>query len=358
MRERVLLRLRSQGDRIVGLFCGQPRIVQVHARGQEWSACPETSCERCAGGEAPTFRALYNLFVADSGTLRVLDAEPPLLADLLKVGRKYGLVGMVFEVERRDGPGEVGARYSILPEGKAGVDLLTAARSTPLWDLQAIAADPQRRLPAPAPAEPGVTAGGEGTAAAGGAAPSVDLAMDLRQGLRFAHGMAMQTRFGALQAKAQVNALVEELLAAGHLDLEAFQQRLQRVEQREAERFHEGLVVRMADPVDKYALGELPAVDCQARMPICKSRCCKLVFPLGMQDLDEGVVEWDYALPYMARKGADGLCVHRCTDSGGCLVYEHRPAICRTYSCREDRRIWADFDAMILASPDTPGSLS
>jgi hypothetical protein len=30
-------------------------------------------------------------------------------------------------------------------------------------------------------------------------------------------------------------------------------------------------------------------------------------------------------------------------------VYEHRPAICRTYDCRKDPRIWIDFEKRIPA---------
>ncbi len=357
MSDRVLLRLDAQGERVVGLFCGQPRIVQVHPQAPGWESCAPVDCQRCAAGEPAGFRALYNLYVPAEGQMRVLDSEPPLLADLLKVGRKYGLVGMVFEIERMDAPGEPGPRYSILPEGKAGVELLAAARRSALWDPQELAAHPTRRLPDPTPPEAAPPQAAQSERGARNDGASVDLAMDLRQGLRFAHGMAMQTRVGTLRARAQVNALIEELLAAGQLDLEAFQQRLQRVEREEAERYADGIAVRIADPVDKYALTKLPAVDCVARMPVCKSRCCQLVFPLSMQDIEEGVVEWDYAQPYMARKGPDKHCVHRCTDSGHCLVYEHRPAICRTYSCRDDTRIWADFEAMILAAPDAVGSL-
>ena len=80
-----------------------------------------------------------------------------------------------------------------------------------------------------------------------------------------------------------------------------------------------------------------------------------MTFPLSPQDLDERSVEWDYSAPYAIRKGTDGYCVHSCPTTRRCLVYEHRPAICRTYSCREDERIWDDFERRISASDEAIG---
>jgi Fe-S-cluster containining protein len=75
---------------------------------------------------------------------------------------------------------------------------------------------------------------------------------------------------------------------------------------------------------------------------------------LSTQDLDEGVIRWDYGRPYRIRKRAsDGSCVHDDPASHGCTVHAQRPRICRTYDCRDDPRIWADFDNRILAPEGT-----
>ena len=34
-----------------------------------------------------------------------------------------------------------------------------------------------------------------------------------------------------------------------------------------------------------------------------------------------------------------------------CGVYQNRPLICRTYSCRNDKRIWLDFENYVV-NPD------
>jgi Fe-S-cluster containining protein len=107
--------------------------------------------------------------------------------------------------------------------------------------------------------------------------------------------------------------------------------------------------VQLNDVADKYAVSNDDGPPCLELLPICHGRCCSLTFALSSQDLDEGVVRWDHGQPYMIRHDADGRCSHqrRADDSCGC--YQHRPAPCRSYDCRNDRRIWTDFAARQLA---------
>lgn len=106
--------------------------------------------------------------------------------------------------------------------------------------------------------------------------------------------------------------------------------------------------LQVGDAIDKYALGPLDGPPCEELMPICHARCCSFDFALSTQDLDEGVIAWDRDRPYLIRHGATGACVHR-DDHGGCGVYHHRPAPCRVYDCRNDRRVWVDYEARVLA---------
>jgi hypothetical protein len=107
--------------------------------------------------------------------------------------------------------------------------------------------------------------------------------------------------------------------------------------------------VVMGDPVDKY---EVPPIadggpPCLELLPICGARCCSLDVAITTQDLDEGVVRWDRANPYLLQQEADHLCTHLSRGGAGCTVYEHRPAVCRQYDCRQDRRIWIDYERRI-----------
>jgi hypothetical protein len=105
----------------------------------------------------------------------------------------------------------------------------------------------------------------------------------------------------------------------------------------------------IGDCEDKYQAPR-SGPDCLSILPICKGRCCTFHFALSSQDLDEGVIRWDYGRPYMIRQRLeDHRCVHSDPAQGCCTVYENRPRPCRVYDCRTDQRIWADFENRILA---------
>jgi len=89
-------------------------------------------------------------------------------------------------------------------------------------------------------------------------------------------------------------------------------------------------------------------VDCEARLPICKAVCCRLKFALSQEDVEKGQVKWDIGHPYVIRHNGSGYCCHNDPVARTCSVYEDRPTLCRSYSCRHDKRIWSDFEAMVL----------
>jgi Fe-S-cluster containining protein len=172
---------------------------------------------------------------------------------------------------------------------------------------------------------------------------------DLDLGLQFVHLLAMQNRFDTVQALGAVFALIEELAAKGMLDLRSLDERRQRATVREAERANEDANVKLSAVEDKYALKDLPEIDCASLIPICQARCCTMGVTLSRQDLDERIVRWEYAQPYQIRRRRDQYCCHNEEATRSCQVHEHRPAACRVYDCRKDKRIWLDFEKRILA---------
>src|SRR6185295_11611246 len=62
--------------------------------------------------------------------------------------------------------------------------------------------------------------------------------------------------------------------------------------------------------IDKYHFDESPRIDCENRIHLCKAACCRLRFPLSRQDIEEGVVRWNLAHPYLIARRADGYCNH------------------------------------------------
>ena len=79
--------------------------------------------------------------------------------------------------------------------------------------------------------------------------------------------------------------------------------------------------------------------------------CCRLPFALSKQDIREGIVHWDLGQPYLVAHNGNGTCYHLDCDVLVCTVWEHRPVPCRGFDCRQDERIWLNFENMVV-NPD------
>ena len=117
------------------------------------------------------------------------------------------------------------------------------------------------------------------------------------------------------------------------------------ISQRTEEQPHK--VILRTDSEEQAAKPEA-FVDCAARMPVCHAVCCKLTVQLSADEVEAGAVRWDLGRPYVLRREEDGRCTHQDRGTGFCGVYADRPKPCRQYSCANDRRIWRDFEGMVL----------
>ena len=110
--------------------------------------------------------------------------------------------------------------------------------------------------------------------------------------------------------------------------------------------------VALHTSADKYAVVAVD-IPCAELIPLCEGRCCSFTFPLSTQDLDEGVIRFDYGQPYMIRqRSSDGYCVHCDPTTRACDSHAARPGTCRTYDCRNDPRVWIDYENRIPAPRD------
>src|SRR6185369_644829 len=107
--------------------------------------------------------------------------------------------------------------------------------------------------------------------------------------------------------------LVDTLILRGQLP-ETFRRLLARVG-------NERSTVRLAMFRDKYQV-ESAEIDCAARIPLCKARCCTMDVTLSAQDLAEGGIPFDILQPYaLPRDPQTKKCV--CMDAtGACTIYE------------------------------------
>jgi Fe-S-cluster containining protein len=183
-------------------------------------------------------------------------------------------------------------------------------------------------------------------------APSEEMRVDLDDSSRFLHQMGMQTKLDLSDTTARLHGLIEELIANGAVSMRKLEERTERARGEERERTAKQATVHVSPSIDKYSVTDLPDIPCASLLHLCKARCCKLTFALSFQDLDEGVVRWEYGMPYMIRHAEDGYCVHADSQTRRCGVYEKRPLVCRQYDCRKDARVWADWENKVPAPED------
>lgn len=103
--------------------------------------------------------------------------------------------------------------------------------------------------------------------------------------------------------------------------------------------------VRLSVVQDKRAVVS-PDIDCAALAPLCKLRCCRIFdIELSREDIADGI-RWELGAPYLLERNHQG-----CSYLGpsGCTTYETRPATCRSFDCRQDKRVWLDWDKKIPA---------
>jgi Fe-S-cluster containining protein len=178
---------------------------------------------------------------------------------------------------------------------------------------------------------------------------------EILEGFLYSYRQLDTNALKVYEASAHLYSLIELLVAKGIIGVEELDQRKKAVEKRLQDSFKEaGIGVRVQrSEVDKYSLPEEVKIDCEKRQHLCRAACCTLTYALSLQDIDEGI-RWCLGKPFMNARGADGYCVHLQRDILKCSIYEHRPVVCRGYDCRNDRRIWLDFEKMIV-NPDLFG---
>lgn len=184
---------------------------------------------------------------------------------------------------------------------------------------------------------------------------------DIRWGLIYTHDRANQNTAALEEVAAAVEGLVGLLVERGILTDEEVAEARDRAVEDVRRRFKEAgmaVITQEHDGKSKYDFEARDRIDCENRIHLCHAACCRFRVGLSSEDVREGVLAWDTAQPYALAKKANGSCVHLDDGTCACTVYAQRPIPCRGYSCRNDPRIWLDFEARIphplLNEPDWP----
>jgi hypothetical protein len=134
----MFLRLTNDGDRVVGVFCGDPDPREMHWNGEIYEECTGQACNHCAAGKKPSLRVAINFWLAAENAVKVLEGGTMWFRDVLAVRDKYGLDKWTFEVKRIGKANDPKTRYSILPEERIEPALRVRIDACPLHDLASL----------------------------------------------------------------------------------------------------------------------------------------------------------------------------------------------------------------------------
>jgi Fe-S-cluster containining protein len=178
---------------------------------------------------------------------------------------------------------------------------------------------------------------------------------EILEGFLYSYRQLDTNALKVYEASADLYSLIRLLVAKGIIGAAEIEQYKDEVKKGLDENFKKadiGVRVRRSD-TEEDSRPEEVRVDCEKRKHICKAACCTLAYPLSARDINRGL-QWSLARPFMNARGTDGYCIHLQKETLTCAIYEQRPAVCREYNCRNDHRIWLDFDKMII-NPDLFG---
>ena len=169
-------------------------------------------------------------------------------------------------------------------------------------------------------------------------------------GLRYVHYQLGVNTGKVLETASFLYALIEMLIEKGVMTEAELNERKVDVANRLVEKFRElgmGAVFQEKEQ-DKYSFDREVQIDCENRVHICQAACCRMSFALSRQDIEEGKLRWNLEKPYLIAKDGNGYCYHLDKSSYRCTIREQRPVPCRAYDCRNDKRIWLDFEKGII----------
>jgi len=120
------VRLEDDGDKVLGVFCGDPHTRELYYDNVKKRYEDYTDEHRKAGKDS-SFRASLNLLVYAEGNgekmeelpaakMKIIEGGVKWFKSVLKMKKKFGLEGKMFEIERSGKKGDTKTTYSILPE--------------------------------------------------------------------------------------------------------------------------------------------------------------------------------------------------------------------------------------------------
>lgn len=175
------------------------------------------------------------------------------------------------------------------------------------------------------------------------------IAQLVRHAMKTSYSMISRESLANFEVATAVEAVMQLLVAKGVVTADelgvAREAAADRLAEQRTGKFM-GPAVTLAAPEEVARPPEI--LDCDTRRPHCKTACCSFYKVILTEDeVRENTLLWDLGAPYSLPRSPEGYCAYLDTQALRCTVWEDRPHVCRGYSCREDKQIWADFSAMV-----------
>jgi hypothetical protein len=130
----IFVRLKNNGDKVVGAFCGDPYVRDVVWTGQKYEEHDPSNPEH--KGAKTSFRASLNFFVPAENAMKVIEGSGSFFNSVLKVRDKYGLADHLFEIERQGEPKDTKTKYTVLLDEKMTPQVRAAIAKAELHNLR------------------------------------------------------------------------------------------------------------------------------------------------------------------------------------------------------------------------------
>jgi Fe-S-cluster containining protein len=175
---------------------------------------------------------------------------------------------------------------------------------------------------------------------------------DFSSGLLYTHTRINDNTRKILESTSFLYGLIELLSDKGVITIEELDDRKKQVAERLVRKFSEsGLGLMYQDPeYDKYSFEHGAGVDCESRIATCRAACCRIPFALSRQDVEEGIIRWEFGRPYLIAHDGEGYCVHLDRETYRCNAYGRRPIPCRGFNCSngDKWKVWLDYEQQVI----------
>jgi hypothetical protein len=135
----IFVRLANDGDKVVGVFVGDPYPREVVWTGEKYLDVKNPEAEKyLKKGRSSSLRVATNLYIPAENVVKVYEMGAVVFKDVFKLRDKYGLDTWAFEIERHGGKGDNKTSYTILPEQRLDDAMRRKIAQLELHDLEKV----------------------------------------------------------------------------------------------------------------------------------------------------------------------------------------------------------------------------